>query len=81
MSVSTQDLIQRIDELESRLAFQDDLLETLNGQVTALQRSSDLQQEQLRYLHGRLKALEESGRGGPAQAADWTPEEERPPHY
>lgn len=63
----------RLTELETRLAFTDDLLETLNGVVVRQQAQIDLLQDQLRLLHQRLKdALPEDARG---------PRDEIPPHY
>ncbi len=64
----------RIDELESRLAFQDDTIESLN-QVVARQdaelRSLKLE---LRELSGRLKELNDA-------APESDPGHEPPPHY
>lgn len=63
----------RLTELETRLAFADDLLETLNQTVVRQQAQIDLLQDQLRLLHQRLKdALPEDARG---------PRDEIPPHY
>ncbi|WP_296749174.1 SlyX family protein [Thiobacillus sp.] len=63
----------RLTELETRLAFADDLLETLNQTVVRQQAQIGLLQDQLRLLHQRLKdALPEDARG---------PRDEIPPHY
>jgi len=63
----------RIDELEAKLAFAEDMIESLNLTVFRQQEQFDLMQQQIRLLHEQLKAV--------------TPKEERdlrdeiPPHY
>ena len=64
----------RLTNLEVKLAFQDDLLESLNRTVAAQQLQIDMMQEGLRMLYQQLKSL------APSQMA--TEEEEAPPpHY
>jgi len=72
----SQDDEIRIDELESRMAFQDDLIENLN-QVVARQDREILQlQRQLEELQARFRELDESeAPAGPAAGF------EIPPHY
>ena len=66
----------RLDELESRVAFQDDLIENLN-QVVARQDREILQmQQQLAELQARLREFDESV-APPGQAHGF----ETPPHY
>ena len=66
----TQD---RLTELETKLAFAEDLLEALNQTVVRQQGQIDALQQQLRLLHQRLKeALPDEAR---------TPRDEIPPHY
>lgn len=63
----------RLTELETKLAFAEDLLETLNQTVIRQQGQLDLMQQQLRLLHQQLQdALPEDARG---------PRDEIPPHY
>ena len=63
----------RLTELETKLAFAEDLLETLNQTVFRQQGQIDLLQQQLRLLHQRLQdALPDDAR---------TPRDEIPPHY
>jgi SlyX protein len=63
----------RLTELETKLAFAEDLLETLNQTVIRQQGQIDLMQQQLRLLHQQLQdALPDETR---------TPREEIPPHY
>ena len=63
----------RLNELEAKLAFAEDLVETLNQTVIRQQAQLDSMQQQLRLLHQRLQ--------------DAQPEETRslrdeiPPHY
>ena len=63
----------RLTELETKLAFAEDLLETLNQTVARQQGQIDSLQQQLRLLHQQLKD---------AQADDASsPRDEIPPHY
>jgi SlyX protein len=63
----------RVDELEAKLSFTEDMIESLNLTVFRQQEQLDLMQQQIRLLHEHLKAV--------------TPKEERdlrdeiPPHY
>ncbi len=63
----------RLTELETKLAFAEDLLETLNQTVVRQQGQIDSLQQQLRLLHQQLQdALPDEAR---------TPRDEIPPHY
>ena len=64
----------RLTELETKLAFAEDLLETLNQTVVRQQEQIDLMQQQLRLLHQRLQetVADDDAR---------SPREEIPPHY
>lgn len=63
----------RLTEVETKLAFAEDLIDALNQTVVRQQAQLDLMQQQLRLLHQRIK--------------DVTPDETRnlrdeiPPHY
>jgi SlyX protein len=63
---------ERIDALESRLAFQDDTIETLNKTVTEQWTKIDALTRQLAALGERLQDAENQVPG---------PANERPPHY
>lgn len=63
---------ERLNELEAKLAFAEDLIETLNQAVIRQQAQLDLLQQQLRLLHQQLQALPDEAR---------TPRDEIPPHY
>lgn len=65
-------LSERIDLLETRLAFQDDTIETLNKTITEQWLKIDALTRQLANLNVRL-AEAESRTPGPAN--------EPPPHY
>jgi SlyX protein len=65
-------LADRIDTLESRLAFQDDIIETLNKTVTEQWAKIDALTRQLVALGERLQEAESQVTG----AAN-----EPPPHY
>jgi SlyX protein len=63
----------RFTELETKLAFAEDLLETLNQTVARQQSQIDSLQQQLRLLHQQMKdAVPDEAR---------TPRDEIPPHY
>lgn len=64
----------RIDELEVKLAFQEDLLETLNTIVAKQQVQLDLLQDELRLVYQQLKSLQ-------LQGSDQPVDEPPPPHY
>ncbi|MBY4897503.1 SlyX family protein [Cupriavidus sp. AU9028] len=64
----------RITDLEVKLAFQEDLLETLNLTVAKQQRQIELLQEQMQALYQQVG----SATGAADSAAQST---ELPPHY
>lgn len=63
----------RLVELEAKLAFAEDLLDTLNQTVVRQQDQIDSLQAQLRLLHRQLQDMR------PDDAR--TPRDELPPHY
>jgi len=63
----------RLDELEAKVAFSEDLIETLNQTVARQQGQIDSLQQQLRLLHQRLQEALPDASGGPR--------DEIPPHY
>jgi SlyX protein len=74
--MSGQDPTERIDELETRLAFQDDLVESLNRMVAAQDRELERLRRRLTDLEGRLSDLAEA-----ASLPGAAPGPEVPPHY
>ncbi len=76
MTSLDSELTARIDELESRLAFQDDLIEALNEVVT--RQDHDLARLTLRLQELAAKINEI---GDAAAAATLSSESEAPPHY
>jgi len=68
-----QKLSERIDQLEVRLMFQDDTIETLNHTITAQWREIDALTRQVASLGERLKEAEANA---PRPA-----NEPPPPHY
>ena len=65
-------LIERLDALETRLAFQDETVETLNKTITAQWQQIDALTRQVAHLAERLREAETHVPG----AAN-----EPPPHY
>ncbi|HEX4869961.1 MAG TPA: SlyX family protein [Moraxellaceae bacterium] len=64
----------RLTNLETKVAFQDDLVESLNRIVAAQQQQIDLLQQQVQLLYDQIRSLSPTNVAGEA-------EEERPPHY
>ncbi len=64
----------RLTDLEIKLAFQEDLLDSLNQVVTEQQKMLDLLQGQVRLLYQQLNSLQPSDI---AMASEEAP----PPHY
>ena len=71
-----KDTLSRMDELESRLAFQDDLIENLNEVITRQDREILNLVQKLKELDGRINDLAAS-----AAAPGGSMEQEVPPHY
>ena len=74
MSDNIDALGRRIDELESQLAFQDELIESLNNTVARQDRELLELKHQLGHLSERLKEI------GDVSAGE-APQDETPPHY
>ena len=63
---------ERIDTLETRIAYQDDTIETLNQTITAQWKQIDALTRQLAEVKARLQDAENNAAG---------PANEPPPHY
>ena len=68
-----QQLSERIDALESRLAYQDHTIEQLNETITTQWKQIDALTRQVSDLSDRLQEAEANAPAAPAN--------ERPPHY
>lgn len=66
-------LENRLEELETKLAFAEDLIETLNQTAIRQQKQMDSLQEQLRLLHREMRDSR------PDESTSLR--EEIPPHY
>lgn len=64
----------RIEQLEMKVAFQDDNIDTLNNEIFEQQRKLQILTEQVAYLVNKLKETEPD-EGGIDQV------DMRPPHY
>ena len=64
----------RLTDLEIKVAFQEDLIETLNLAVAR-------QQQQLDLLQAQFRALYQQVRTSASTAAETNPQHEIPPHY
>jgi len=67
------DLEHRVTELEIKLGFAEDMIDTLNQSVFRQQERIDLLQRQLTELHRRMRE------SGSQDSLD--PSQELPPHY
>lgn len=65
---------QRLTELETRMAFQDDTIQKLNDVVVAQQDQLDRMFEELKYLNEKIKLLD-------AELVASEDQESPPPHY
>ena len=74
MSQSIETLGKRIDELESQVAFQDEIIESLNSTVAKQDREFLELKHQLSRLSERIKEIGDS-------SSDEAPQDETPPHY
>jgi SlyX protein len=74
-SAKDHDFASRLDELESRLAFQDDLIESLNQVISRQDREITTMAGQLKDLFTRISEQAETAASGTAA------EHEIPPHY
>ncbi|HQV80384.1 MAG: SlyX family protein [Agitococcus sp.] len=68
------DIHEQLSNVEIKLAFQDDLVETLNQIVIGQQQQLDLLQQQVQLLYQQFKSLQ------PSDIADLA-QEVPPPHY
>jgi SlyX protein len=74
VSQTIETLGKRIDELESQVAFQDEIIESLNSTVAKQDRELLELKHQLSRLSERIKEI---GDASPGDA----PQDETPPHY
>ncbi|WP_339037768.1 SlyX family protein [Bradyrhizobium symbiodeficiens] len=72
MTNEIRTLAKRIDTLETRLAYQDETIETLNQTITAQWKQIDLLTRKITELGERLQEAEANAPG---------PANEPPPHY
>lgn len=75
MTANTSDLEKRLDELENRMIFQDDLIESLNTVIARQDREIITMAAQLKTLFTRISDLAESAAPGASA------ENDIPPHY
>ena len=74
MTDPIESLVKRVEEVESQLAFQDELIDSLNGTV-AKQDGEILElKRQFSLLSERLKEIGDASPGA-------APQDETPPHY
>lgn len=74
MSQALETLASRIDELESQVAFQDELIESLNATVARQDFEILELKQQVSRVAERLREIGETAPGA-------VPQDETPPHY
>ena len=74
MSEHIDKLPKRLDEMESQIAFQDELLESLNGVVARQELELIELKRQVGLMSERLKEIGDAAPGA-------VPQDETPPHY
>ncbi len=67
-------LVTRVEELESRLAFQDDLIESLNGVVSRQDKEIVILTKRLQEMMERLNDLESATAGGGPEGHEVPPQ-------
>ncbi len=72
--MSLTQLQERIEDLECKLAFQEQTIETLNDALTQQQLLLSKMQVQMKYVVGKVKNMDTSTLADPAH-------ETPPPHY
>lgn len=72
--ISLTQLQERIEDLECKLAFQEQTIETLNDSLTQQQLLISKMQDQMKYVVGKVRNIDSSNL---ADQAHETP----PPHY
>ncbi|MGU3232902.1 SlyX family protein [Vibrio cholerae] len=72
--MSLTQLQERIEDLECKLAFQEQTIETLNDALTQQQLLLSKMQDQMKYVVGKVKNIDTSTLADPAH-------ETPPPHY
>ncbi len=75
MTAKLSDLEKRLVELESRIVFQDDLIESLNEVIARHDREIITMTGQLKALFSRMSDLADTAAPGASA------EDEIPPHY
>lgn len=73
-NAAEQQLQQRIDDLECKLAFQEQTIDELNSALTQQQLLINKMQDQMKYVVGKMKNIDTSNLADPAN-------ETPPPHY
>ncbi len=71
---TTEQLQQRLDDLECQLAFQEQTIEALNAALSSQQLLITKMQDQMKYVVGKVKNIDSSNL---ATQDEETP----PPHY
>ncbi|ADT85253.1 SlyX family protein [Vibrio sp. Vb2880] len=67
-------LLQRIDDLECKVAFQEQTIDELNEALSHQQLLITKMQDQMKYVVGKVKNMDTSNLADPSQ-------ETPPPHY
>ncbi|TDO96371.1 SlyX family protein [Marinomonas balearica] len=73
-TMNTSELEQHVYELEFKLQYQEDTIESLNNEIANHQKEISLLKEQMQWLAKRIESQKE-------QQSNINISNERPPHY
>ncbi len=73
--------MNEIEDLQARLAFQEDTIQSLNKEVAALSQQILGMQQQMKHLYKKLDETVSQLEQSQGQASAVLLDEERPPHY
>lgn len=72
MEVCMKDVAERVDELEVRFSYQENMIQELSGVIFSQQKELEALQAEVKTLRTKLKDFEHSAAEG---------SQEKPPHY
>lgn len=72
--MNEEELISRLENLEMRSAWQDEMLDSLNKTIHHQEKILNLQQQQLRYLYSKMM-------NAAGEYDEMSPANDKPPHY
>ncbi|SMF08596.1 SlyX protein [Alteromonadaceae bacterium Bs31] len=82
MGVGHHYTMNEIEDLQARVAFQEDIVQSLNQEVAELSQQVQSMQKQMKHLNKKLEeVLYQAEQGQSQDGSGAMAEQERPPHY